>query len=104
MTPGSRGGSHLLRTRLAWRRTVLAAGVVALLAGRLALRQPPTTQAALAGAAGLGWLLVLVAASRRVRALDRPDDPVVRRAARLVAVATVGYALAGALVVVLTSG
>jgi len=63
------GSAARERTGLAWRRTTLAATVVALLFGRLAGTRAAWGFAALAVP---GWLLILALAQRRTRAL-RPD-------------------------------
>ncbi|WP_329387484.1 DUF202 domain-containing protein [Streptomyces sp. NBC_01351] len=67
---GRDSGLQPERTRLAWRRTTLAASVVAVLALRQAMRGGGTT-AEVAGAAviALVWLLFLWVAHRRIRAL-----------------------------------
>lgn len=105
MTGPARGvpdaGNSAERTRLAWRRTVLATAVVALLTVRLAVHSGPSA---------LGWLgalgaLVLplvtaVLAGRRLGALGaRPPVP----AARLwpLALAVVAHACLTCLLVVL---
>jgi uncharacterized membrane protein YidH (DUF202 family) len=56
-------GASRERTQLAWRRTALSATVVALLLVRVA---GPTALGALAAP---GWLVALVLARRRIRAL-----------------------------------
>lgn len=86
------------RTRLAWRRTALALTVIMVLTVRLALTGPPaggTLGALVAGLAVLGWGAALAVCWRRANALG----PASRygRALPLVALATAGYALLGAL-------
>ncbi|NJQ01370.1 DUF202 domain-containing protein [Streptomyces zingiberis] len=87
------------RTRLAWRRSTLAASVTALLAARLALREGAHPAGLLAAAlVAAAWLLLLATAHRRIRALavPRPDAA----PARTLALATgcaVATAVCGAL-------
>ncbi|MEU5698311.1 DUF202 domain-containing protein [Streptomyces aurantiacus] len=66
------------RTRLAWRRTTLAATVVAVLAGKSALRGGPgvTTFVVCALCCGL-WLGFLGVAHRRIRTLSGAVPPAV---------------------------
>ncbi|WP_203858544.1 DUF202 domain-containing protein [Plantactinospora mayteni] len=82
------------RTRLAWRRTVLAVGVVAVLTARLALSNG-TVGALVAALAGLGWLGVLVATFPRFA--GRRGDP--GRALPVAALVTAGFAGLGLLLV-----
>ncbi|WP_405619717.1 DUF202 domain-containing protein [Streptomyces sp. NBC_01511] len=59
------------RTRLAWRRTTLTYTVVAVLAGRQAVRDDVTPAAIVAAAlSALVWLAFLWVAHRRIMALD----------------------------------
>ncbi|MFJ6757826.1 MULTISPECIES: DUF202 domain-containing protein [unclassified Streptomyces] len=86
------------RTRLAWRRTTLAASVVAVLALRQALRgSGAPVEVAGAAVIALVWLLFLWVAHRRIRALaaDRP-----RGLSPRAALAAAGCTLALALVAV----
>jgi hypothetical protein len=80
------------RTQLAWRRTLLAAGAVAVLAARMAAVDglPLVVAAALAG-----WVAAFVLGRRRIRAPGVHG----RRALALLAMATVGYAGLGVLLV-----
>ncbi|HEU4423844.1 MAG TPA: DUF202 domain-containing protein, partial [Pilimelia sp.] len=65
-----RGGSASAeRTRLAWRRTVLAITVVAVLSTRLALVGDSPIGPLLAAAGLVGWLAVLVVTYRRIQAM-----------------------------------
>ncbi|WP_422770998.1 DUF202 domain-containing protein [Plantactinospora sp. WMMC1484] len=69
--PGRDAGLATERTRLAWRRTALAVGVVAALTARLALSDG-TLGTVVTALAGLGWLVVLAVtfphvAGRRAR-------------------------------------
>lgn len=64
------------RTRLAWRRTTLTATVVAVLAGKSALRDGPGAAAFLMCALCCGlWLGFLAVAHRRIGALSGPVPP-----------------------------
>lgn len=64
------------RTRLAWRRTVLTATAVTLLAARQALlADSPEVRALATALVMLLWLVVLVVAARRIATLDRPETP-----------------------------
>ena len=70
-------GAAYERTRLAWRRTVLALAVVALLSARLAV-QHGVVGVVLAGAALAGWPALAAWAAVRMRVLaghgpPRPD-------------------------------
>jgi uncharacterized membrane protein YidH (DUF202 family) len=88
------------RTQLAWRRTALAMGVVTLLAIRLAL--PLGTAGALLAAAALaGWIAVTVVIFPRIARSARQPEPG-GRALPLAALATVGYAALGMLLVLVT--
>ncbi|HEY0698146.1 MAG TPA: DUF202 domain-containing protein [Micromonospora sp.] len=84
------------RTRLAWRRTLLALTIVVVLSARLALSGGVT--GALAAAAALaGWVVVLTVAYRRATAPTRA--PTADRALPYAALATVGYAALGVVLV-----
>ncbi len=65
------GSAAYERTRLAWRRTVLAALVVAILCGRLAVEsEPPRVAAVLVALAAAVWLGLFAVAQRRIRRLE----------------------------------
>ncbi|MBF9134430.1 DUF202 domain-containing protein [Plantactinospora sp. S1510] len=87
-----------VRTRLAWRRTALAVGVVAVLTARLALAGG-TVGVVVAGLAGLGWSAVLVVTFPRLGA------PVARRPGLpgptlpMIALSSAGFAGLGVLLV-----
>jgi lysylphosphatidylglycerol synthetase-like protein (DUF2156 family) len=67
------------RTRLAWRRSVLTATVVALLSVRYALHHGPTPWGiALASLIALTWLTFLVGVQRRIRTMDGPSPGAMR--------------------------
>ncbi|MEQ4302517.1 DUF202 domain-containing protein [Plantactinospora sp. B6F1] len=85
------------RTRLAWRRSVLTVGVVAVLTARLALMNG-TIGVLVTALAGLGWLGVLVVAFPRSAGRGDPPGP----ALPVIALVTVGFAALG-LLLVLTS-
>jgi hypothetical protein len=87
------------RTRLAWRRTVLAMSVVALLTARLALSRG-ATGALVAAAAGLGWLGVVGFRFSRSAGTHRRRPEGGGRALPLIALATAGYASLGVILTV----
>ena len=80
------------RTRLAWRRTLLAVTIVALLAARLALDRPLAVVAIAAG-----WLAALVVTQRRVGMMSDPEPTTVGRSLSALVLVAVGYAVLGAL-------
>lgn len=85
------------RTRLAWRRTVLAVTVVALLAARLAVvRGAPL---AVAGTALL-WLAGLAVGHRRIVTVSRGKAGPAGPAPLLLGSAVVGLAVLGVLLVI----
>jgi uncharacterized membrane protein YidH (DUF202 family) len=88
-------GAARERTRLAWRRTALAATVVALLFARLAGLRGAAPLGALAVP---GWLVALAVARRRIRAA-RPDPA--RWELPLLALAVLSIAVFGTALVVL---
>ncbi|MDG4785414.1 DUF202 domain-containing protein [Micromonospora sp. WMMD1102] len=90
--PGRDAGLAVERTRLAWRRTVLAAGVVAVLTVRLAL-SGGTVGALVAALAGLGWLGVLLATLPRLAGRRNRSG----RALAVTALVTAGFAGLGLL-------
>jgi hypothetical protein len=89
------------RTRLAWRRTALAATAVSLLAARLAVGARLTLAGALgvATAAAL-WLGALVVIQHRIGQLDAPQPRSTARLPVALAGVIVGYALLGTAVLV----
>jgi hypothetical protein len=89
-------GAQAERTRLAWRRTVLTATVVGLLAARVAGAQRAWPALA---AVALGWLALVLAGHRRIAAtaLPRPAPP--GRTLLAPAAAVLGYAVLGLLTV-----
>ncbi|MGH3647958.1 MAG: DUF202 domain-containing protein [Micromonosporaceae bacterium] len=69
-------GTQPERTRLAWRRTVLTATVVGLLAVRLALlADDPGVRASGTALVMLLWLVVLAVSARRITAISRRTVP-----------------------------
>jgi hypothetical protein len=81
------------RTRLSWRRTVLTITIVALLAGRLAIRESGAALQLLALAAVFGgWVAVLVLSWRRIAAMGATVPAPVRRVVPLTSLATIGFA------------
>lgn len=107
MTPGETGwqpprdpGRQPERTRFAWRRTVLATTVVALLAARLGVQAPGVALPLLGfGTVVVGWLAVLVLGWHRIIALAPAEPSPVRRAVPLAALATIGFAALGVVLV-----
>jgi uncharacterized membrane protein YidH (DUF202 family) len=95
-----RGGSASAeRTRLAWRRTVLAVTVVAVLNTRLALVGGSPIGPAVAAAGLIGWLAVLATTFRRIQAMAAAQPVPVGRVLPLAAGAAAGYAVLAALLV-----
>ncbi len=90
------------RTRLAWRRTVLALAVTALLCLRLALAGGiGAGQLLVAAIAIMLWLGALLVTFRRRRALVRPGSGI-GRTLQLCAGIAVTYALLGAILILVT--
>lgn len=88
------------RTRLAWRRTLLAVTVVALLCVRLAISVGSgVARPLVAAAAMLVWLVALVVTSRRMRALTASRPGAAGRALPLAAIVCLGYAVLGAILI-----
>ncbi|MFD8590399.1 DUF202 domain-containing protein [Streptomyces sp. NPDC059637] len=87
------------RTHLAWRRTVLSCGVVALLAVRQALagERPVPEEVAVLAAVTLVWTVFFAVTQRRVREVA-PARPAAMspRTAAAVTVCTVALAVVGA--------
>ncbi|MDI1459609.1 DUF202 domain-containing protein [Catellatospora sp. KI3] len=93
-------GAQAERTRLAWRRTVLAATVCALLLVRLsALRGLDVAGAVGLSLTALVWLAMLWVAQRRIRAMEVADPGGVGRALTAVALSCVGLGLLGVLLI-----
>ncbi|GHJ49948.1 hypothetical protein Cs7R123_72900 [Catellatospora sp. TT07R-123] len=93
-------GAQAERTRLAWRRTALAATVCALLLARLSA----TRGLDVAGTVGLSltalvWLGLLWTAQHRIRAMAVSDPAVVGRTLTAVALSCVGLGLLGVLLI-----
>ena len=95
-------GASAERTRLAWRRTALSASAVGLLAVRPAFAPTAGMWAVpVAAAVMVGWVALMALAYRRTRGLaERPPRPG-RRAVVACALITSGFAVLGALVVLL---
>ncbi|MDH2391440.1 MULTISPECIES: DUF202 domain-containing protein [Streptomyces] len=91
------------RTRLAWRRTTLTCTVVAVLAGRGALRSDPAAVGGAAAAVTAAvWLCFLAVAHRRMRSTAPPRPAALSHRAALAATGCVlGLALAGCLMAVI---
>jgi hypothetical protein len=83
------------RTRLAWRRTVLAAAVVAVLLGRRSLE--------FAVPSALLWVVIALLAQRRIGQLTSEDPPLADRSLPVFALCLLGYVALSA-VLVLRSG
>ena len=85
------------RTRLAWRRTVLAATVVALLGARLAVaRTSPAFAALFVSFTAAAWLAFVAAAQRRIGQLTAGPDRVPSRSVPLVVQLILMYEVLGA--------
>lgn len=101
--PESRGpmsngvdGASAERTRLAWRRTVLATTVVSLLTVRLAVRDGVTpVKAVVVAAALLGWLAQLWVTQRRIQMMAQPKPGGIGRTLPAISLVIVGYAVLG---------
>jgi hypothetical protein len=87
-------GLQAERTRLAWRRSVLAGGVTILLLGHEALRHGGLVPATLAVAGAATWLTWALVAQRRIHAMTDP---------RPVAQSTRAVVLSGVLVLTLAA-
>ena len=95
-------GASAERTRLAWRRTGLAATAVALLAARPAFAPGAGPGTYLAAAAALaGWAALVGLAYRRARGLDASPPQPGRRAVTAYAAITVSFAILGTVLVTL---
>lgn len=96
--PDADVGLASVRTRLAWRRTALAVGVVAVLTARLALAGG-TVGVVVAGLAGLAWSAVLVVTFPRLGGpvAGRPGLP--GPTLPLIALFSAGFAGLGVLLV-----
>jgi uncharacterized membrane protein YidH (DUF202 family) len=93
------------RTRLAWRRTALAATAVSILAARLAIGTRLTARGALGVAAvALLWLAVIGVCQRRINTLAGPAPAGTGRSPAVLTAAIVGYALVGVLLLGLHRG
>jgi hypothetical protein len=95
-------GASAERTRLAWRRTGLSAGAVALIAARPAFAPNPGTVTVLVTAAAMaGWVALTALAYRRARGLEAHPPQAGRRTVTVYGLITVGFAVLGGLVVLL---
>lgn len=99
--PAADPGAQPERTRLAWRRTVLAATACALLLFRLAFERGLDPAGAVGLALGLlCWLALLLLAHRRIRAMASPQPVGVARLLTAVTASCVFTALLGVLLIV----
>jgi uncharacterized membrane protein YidH (DUF202 family) len=99
---GDDHGAAAERTRLAWRRTALSAGVVGLLAARPAFHPDAgVPQWITAALSGLGWSFLVAIAYRRARALKKSPPHPGRRTIAAYALTTVALAALASLVVML---
>ena len=99
---GEDHGASAERTRLAWRRTILSGGAVALLACRPAFDPAAGDRRwIIAALAMIGWSVLVALAYRRVRGLTAHPPRPGRRTITAYAVTTVALATLGGLVVML---
>lgn len=97
---GNRLGTTRERTRLAWRRTVLAATVVALLGARLAIaRTSPAFAALFVSFTAAAWLAFVAVAQRRIGQLSGGPDRAPSRSVPLVAQLILVYEVVGAFLI-----
>src|SRR5262245_35783171 len=95
------GGLQPERTRLAWRRTVLAMTVVALLLGRYTVVHQHGAVGALGAAGALAiWLASLVIGHRRIVALAARRPKPAKGAMPLIALAAIAFAALGVALVI----
>jgi uncharacterized membrane protein YidH (DUF202 family) len=95
-------GASAERTRLAWRRTALAATVVAMLTVRVALRDGHDVLDSVAiSMVGGGWLAQLWLAQRRIRAMASKQPRDIRRSLPGFALVVSGFAGLGMILVAL---
>jgi hypothetical protein len=93
LTPGD---TQAERTRLAWRRTTLAATLTVLLVGRLAFHDGIDSTGALGlSLALLGWIAFMWLTHRRIRAMAHREPAVIGRTLPAVALSIVGLAVIG---------
>jgi uncharacterized membrane protein YidH (DUF202 family) len=87
-------GASAERTRLAWRRTVLASTAIVLLTVRLAIRDRLTVFGVIviAGAVAL-WLAQIWVTQRRIHAIDRNEPTHVMRALPALSLTVIAFAL-----------
>lgn len=90
-----REGVPFERTKLAWRRTILAATAVGVLAVRMAADGGPL----LVAAALAGWVALVALSFGRVRVMAPSRPATAGRALPLFALATMGYAGFGVILV-----
>ncbi|HET6478865.1 MAG TPA: DUF202 domain-containing protein [Actinoplanes sp.] len=95
-------GASAERTRLAWRRTVLSATVVGLLAARPAFEPGAGPAQWITSALGaLGWSALVGLAYRRARGLRRRPPLPGRRAIAAYALTTIALTVLASLIVIL---
>jgi hypothetical protein len=102
---GSSGaeGSSAERTRLSWRRTVLATTVVAVLTIRLAVHAGLSVGTGLAiAAAASGWLVALWLTQRRIRSVADQRPRRIGRTLPALAFVIAGFAVLGFVLVAAT--
>jgi hypothetical protein len=101
---GGADGASAERTRLAWRRTMLAATAVALLTVRAATRNRFTVGGGLVIAAALiGWLGLLWLSQRRIAAMAHHEPAGIGRTLPATALMVLGLSVLG-LLALLTGG
>jgi len=93
-------GLQAERTRLAWRRTTLAATAVALLAGsRVAIEGGTPSRLGAVALMSVTWLAILLTAHRRITALGRWHRAAVGRSPAVLALLIALYGLMSVLLV-----
>lgn len=84
------------RTRLAWRRTILATTTIVLLTARLSIHRGLSPVVAVGvGSAMIGWIALLRLSHRRIQAMAHREPTAAGRTLPATAVLVVAFALLG---------